>query len=114
MSILISGQSVLAESTGSRFQPLRLVLVALSALLLVSFASRWYAGQVSLPRYCEQPEVVLQRLAAVITENTPAGDGARRDYIVAAKLEFLVPPSADEPSDAYLRRVRRLLERQCR
>jgi len=104
----------IAEPTGSGFQPVRLVLVVLAALLLVSLASHWYAGEVSLPRYCEQRELVLQRLAAIITEERPAGEEARRDYIVAAKLEFLVPPAADEPLDAYLRRVRRGLEQRCR
>jgi hypothetical protein len=107
-------QPALAERTGPGFQPVRLVLVAFAALLLVSFAGNWYAGQVSLPRYCDQPELVLQRLAAIITENRPAGEEARRDYIVAAKLEFLVPPTADEPLDAYLQRVRSRLEQQCR
>jgi hypothetical protein len=107
-------QTALAEKIGSGFQPVRLVLVVLAVLLLVSFASHWYAGEVSLPRYCEQSELMLQRLAAVMSESRPAGEGARRDYIVAAKLEFLVPPAADEPLDAYLQRVRHLLEQQCR
>lgn len=104
----------LADSTGPGFQPVRLVLAVFAALLLVSFLGHWYAGQVSLPRYCDQPELVLQRLAAIITEKRPAGEEARRDYIVAAKLKFLVPPTADEPLDAYLQRVRRRLEQQCR
>jgi hypothetical protein len=107
-------QPALAEPTGPGFRPVRLVLAALAALLLVSFAGNWYAGQVSLPRYCQQPELALQRLAAIISENRPAGEDARRDYIVAAKLEFLVPPTADEPLDAYLQRLGRLLEQQCR
>jgi hypothetical protein len=107
-------QPALAEPTGPGFQPVRLVLVVLAVLLLVSFASHWYAGQVSLPRYCEQPELVLRRLAAVMTGNRPAGEESRRDYVVAAKLEFLVPPTVDEPLEAYLQRVRRRLEQQCR
>jgi hypothetical protein len=109
----MSDQTALAESTGPGFQPVRLVLVVLAALLLVSFASDWYIGQVSLARYCQQPELALRRLAAVMTENRPAGEEARRDYIVAAKLEFLMPRTADEPLDAYLQRVRRRLEQQC-
>lgn len=104
----------LAEQIGPGFQPVPLVLVVFAALLLVSFAGNWHGGQVSLPRYCQQTELVLQRLAAIITENRPAGEEARRDYIVAAKLEFLVPPTADEPLDTYLQRVRRRLEQQCR
>jgi hypothetical protein len=110
----MSEPTAFAESRGPGFQLVVLVLTALAVLLLVSFASRWYAGQVSLSRYCEQPELALQRLAAVLIEKKPAGEGPRRDYVVAAKLEFLVPPESDEPPDAYLRRVRRLLERQCR
>lgn len=107
-------QPAFAEPTRSGFRPVRLVLVVLVALLLVSFASDWYAGRVSLPRYCEQRELVLQRLAAILTEEGPAGEGAHRDYIVAAKLEFLVPRTADEPLDAYLQRLRHRLEQQCR
>jgi hypothetical protein len=96
------------------FQPVRLVLVVFSILLLVFYASRWYAEQVSLPRYCQQPELVLQRLAAINTESSPAGDKSRREYIVAAKLEFLVPARADESMDAYLLRLKALLEENCR
>jgi len=110
----MSDQAPRAASKASGFRPVALVLTTLAALLLVSLASRWYAGQVSLPRYCEQPELALQRLAAITNEETPPGKGARRDYVVAAKLEFLVPRSFDEPSDAYLRRVRHLLEQQCK
>ena len=110
----MSSPSSISELVAQRFRPVRLVLVVLTILLLVSFASRWYAGQVSLPRYCQQPELVLQRIAAIITEKKPAGEGARRDYIVAAKLKFLMPSTADEPLDAYLMRLRRQLEVQCR
>lgn len=95
------------------FQPVRLVLVVFVILLLIFYANLWYAAQVSLPRYCQQPGLVLQRLAAIDSENRPAGDKSRRDYIVAAKLEFLVPARADEPMDAYLLRLRALLEENC-
>lgn len=110
----MSSPSSLSEPVAQRFQPVRLVLVVLTVLLLISFASRWYAGQVSLPRYCQQPEQVLQRIEAIITEKKPAGEGARRDYIVAAKLEFLVPRTSDEPLDVYLMRLQHRLEEQCR
>ena len=110
----MSDQPAFPESTRSGFQPVRLVLVVFVALLFVSFAGHWYAGRVSLPRYCDQRELVLQRLAAIHAEERPAGEGAHRDYIVAAKLEFLVPPTADEPLDAYLQRLRRRLDEQCR
>lgn len=110
----MSDPTALAGSKGPGFHAIRLMSAAFAALLLVSLASHWYAGQVSLPRYCEQPEIALQQLAAVLSETRPAGEGPRRDYVVAAKLEFLVPPASDEPPDVYLRRVRRLLEQQCR
>jgi hypothetical protein len=110
----VRDQPTAVASTGPGFRPVRLVLFVLAALLFVSFASHWYAGEVSLSRYCEQPELALQRLAAVMSENRPAGEWARRDYVVAAKLEFLLPRTADESPDAYLERVRRRLEQQCR
>ncbi|MFZ2651034.1 MAG: hypothetical protein WA210_13110 [Burkholderiaceae bacterium] len=102
------------EATGNGFAPVRLVLVVFAALLLASFGGNWHARQVSLPRYCEQSELVLQRLAAIVAESWPVSEQARRDYIAAAKLEFLMPPAADEPRDAYLHRVRQQLQRQCR
>ena len=114
MSASMHDKPAPAEQIGPGFQPVRLVLAVFAALLFLSFAGDWYVGQVSLPRYCQQPELVLQRLAAIITENRPAGDEARRDYVVAAKLEFLVPRTGDEPLDAYLHRLRRRLEQQCR
>ena len=104
----------LAGQIGPGFQPVRLVVVVLAVLLLVSFAGDWYAGQVSLPRYCQQPELVLRRLAAVTTENRPTMEEARRDYLVAAKLEFLVPRIVDETLDDYLQRLRHQLQQQCR
>ena len=97
-----------------KFHPFRLVLVTLVALLAVFQASDWYAGQVSLPRYCNQQELMLQHLASINTRSRPAGDDSRRDFVVAAKLEFLLPRMADEPLDAYMRRLEKRLEEQCR
>lgn len=102
------------EFVAPAFKPVRLILVVFAVLLLIFYASDWYAAQVSLPRYCQQPELVLQRLAAINTENRPAGDRARRDYIVVAKLEFLLPARSDEKVDDYLLRLKTLLEEKCR
>ena len=107
-------QIPVAEPNVSMFRPVRLLLVVLVALLLVFQASNWYAGQVSIPRYCGQQELMLQHLAAINTEARPAGDSSRRKFIVAAKLEFLLPRMADEPVDAYLDRLKIQLEKQCR
>ena len=103
-----------AEPAISGFHPLRLLLVVFAILLLIMLASHWYAGQVSLSRYCQQPRFMLNQLAAVITEERPAGEGARRDYIIAAKLVFLLPRNTDEPVTAYLQRLRNRLGIQCR
>lgn len=104
----------MTEPVSPGFHPFRLVLVVLVVLLFVFQASGWYAGQVSVPRYCEQQELMLQHLASINTQSRPAGDNSRRNFIVAAKLEFLLPRMADEPVDAYIGRLRILLEQQCR
>ena len=110
----MSDQVPITESTPLGFHPVRLVLVVLVALLVVFRASDWYAGQVSVPRYCEQQELMLQHLLSINTQKRPAGENARRNYIVAAKLEFLLPRMADEPLDAYVSRLRTQLDEQCR
>ena len=110
----MSEQLPMSEPIPPRFHPIRLVLVVLVVLLFVFQASGWYAGQVSVPRYCEQQALMLQHLASINTQNRPAGDSSRRNYIVAAKLEFLLPRMADEPVDAYIRRLGTHLEEQCR
>ena len=101
------------DSSRAGFRPVPLVLAVLILLATIFFASRWYATTVSIPRYCAQPEIALQLLEAVLTEKKPAGDGPRRDYIVAAKLGFLLPAQSDETDEAYLRRLRDHLQREC-
>ena len=90
------------------------MLFVLAALSLIPLANGWYARRVALPRYCQQPELALQRIVAVIKEKRPAGDGPRRDYIVATKLLHLVPRTVDEPFDTYLQRMRHRLQHECR
>lgn len=103
-----------ATPAAAGFRPFPLLLAVLALLLLISLFSRWYAAAVSLPRYCAQPERTLHRLAAVIGEERPAGDGSRREFIVAAKLKYLVPAQVDEADGDYLQRLRVYLEEQCR
>ena len=110
----MSKQLPLSESISPGFHPFRLVLVVLVVLLFVFQASGWYAGQVSLPRYCEQQALTLQHIVSINSHNRPAGDNSRRDFIIAAKLEFLLPRMADEPVDAYIHRLRTQLEERCR
>lgn len=109
----MSGSETVSIPVTGRFRAVPLVLVVLILLLLISAAARWYAQRVSLPRYCAQPEQFLQHLAAVISEERPAGNRSRREYIVAAKLKYLLPARADESDTEYLRRLRVYLEREC-
>jgi len=90
--------------------------IALVAILLVAIAllARQYTVDVSLPRYCADPGRALEYLEQVITERRPAGDGARRPYLIAAKLLFLVPRQPDEPVAVYLDRVAIHIEGVCR
>ncbi|MEA3278253.1 MAG: hypothetical protein U9Q81_23775 [Pseudomonadota bacterium] len=95
------------------FRPLRLIVAVLAVMLAISAASRWYARDVTLPRYCEDPEQALADLRRVLTEERPAGDGARRPFIVAARLMFLVPRNGDEPLRDYLGRLRIHMAERC-
>lgn len=95
--------------------PWRPFVVLVAALFLaVTLLARQYRGEVALPRYCSDPEQTLELLQRVISERRPAGDEARRPYLVAAKLLFLVPRQADEPVDLYLDRVAVHIAEACR
>ena len=102
-----------AQPDTPRFRPVRLVASVLLALLAVSAGVQWYAREVSLPRYCANPERALARLREILTETRPAGDGPRRDYVVSAKLIYLVPRGPDEPLERYLDRVRARIAERC-
>ena len=91
-----------------------LVLIVVMFVLFISLASRWYAEQVSLPRYCAQPELVIQRIAEMSSENQRLEDGSRRNYMIAAKLKFIEPRYSDESMEAYLQRLHHRLEEKCR
>jgi hypothetical protein len=96
------------------FNPLPMVLVVLVMLLLVSLRFQSHTLEVSIPRYCKNTAQTLQHLEAVITSDRPAGDEARRPYLIAAKLLYLFPQQADETSVKYLNRVELYLDRHCR
>ncbi len=92
----------------------KFLLAVLVLLMAVFWFSGWYSQQVSLPRYCDQLTESLQLLNAINTQSRPAGDSSRRQYIIAAKLEFLLPRAAEEPVETYLRRLQTQLQRHCR
>jgi len=76
-------------------------------------AADWYAGNVSLPRYCADIDAAVARVERVLTQTVPVGAAARRPYIIAAKLVYLVPQGAGEPTAAYLDRLRARIEAHC-
>jgi len=94
--------------------PVAIVAGVLVSLLLISAAVRWYAREVSLPRYCDNQQATLARLERVLVERKPAPDNqARAPYLVAAKLIFLLPQASNEPIDAYLARVAAYIKTLC-
>ncbi len=95
------------------FHPARLVLTILLILLGISAAAQWYSRNITLPRYCEYPVSVMQRVYQVLTEKTPAGAGDRKPYIIAARLTFLVPRDSNEALNDYMNRLQRYIDQQC-
>ena len=97
-----------------RFQPLPTIAFTLALMLGISVGVQWYAREVSAPRYCADRHGTLALLERIVTEPRPAGDEARRPYLVAAKLLFLVPRQSDETVRAYLYRVGAYIDHHCR
>ncbi|HID46816.1 MAG TPA: hypothetical protein EYP34_13830 [Chromatiaceae bacterium] len=95
------------------FHPLRLILVILGLLIGISFAAQWYSRNVTMPRYCAYSGDILKGVREILTEKTPAGEGDRKPYIIAARLTFLVPRKPDEPLNSYLGRLQHHLEQKC-
>ena len=95
------------------FRPARLTLVILLILIAISAAAQWYSRNITMPRYCEDPMGVMQRVYKVLTEKTPAGVGDRKPYIIAARLTFLVPRDSNEPLRDYMNRLQRYIDQQC-
>ncbi len=95
------------------FHALRIITVVLLVMICIPFWANWYTGEVSLPRYCNDPQATLERLEKVLTEERPAGDNSRIPYIRAAKLIFLLPRQPDENIPDYLNRVRNYVQNSC-
>ncbi len=95
---------------------LRVVLVLLITFVLLRSlfaAAEWYADRVSLPRYCDEREETLRRIARLLREREPAAGEPTRDYAIAAKLLYLVPRNAEESGAAYLVRLRAAIAERC-
>ncbi len=103
------------EFVPANFKPVRFLFIILLIMLLISQAIKWYSTSVTLPRFCEDPESSMHHLEELITKRTPAGEGrlARKPYIIAAKLIYLVPQKSNESNTDYLHRVRGELSQRC-
>ena len=97
--------------------PLRLAVgfVAAALLLIGVFdAAEWYAGQVSIPRYCGSPDATLVLVRKTLIEQRPASQASTRPYVVAAKLMYLIHQKSGEPVESYLARLRLRIAESCR
>lgn len=110
----ISQTTLATTNVVPSFRPLHIVVPTLVVLLSISVWIQWYTQAVSLPRYCDDPAGTLVFLERVITQERPAGSEARRPYLIAAKLIFIVPRESDEELGHYLARVHQHLIENCR
>lgn len=80
------------------------ILAGLVMLGAFRFAE-WYADNSAIPRYCANPQETIGYVREILSSDSPAGEGKRRPYLIAAKLIFLEPRRAAEPEQAYLDRL---------
>src|SRR3989338_6956038 len=90
----------------------RIAIVVLLLLSLFHLWTNWYSGQVSMPRYCENTQEIMQHLERILREPDPDGRENRQPYPVAAKLLFLLPRQSDEDIPACLRQVEAYIQFQ--
>jgi hypothetical protein len=88
-------------------------MVTSVALTGVFAAADWYAGNVSMQRYCDDRERTLVLVERILTEARPAGEQRTRPYVVAAKLLYLAPQWPQEPQSDYLTRLAKRIEATC-
>ncbi len=88
--------------------------IVTAALIAVFRFAEWRADTTLLTRYCDSPEAHVARVGRILMLEEPVEDAAKRPYIVAAKLIYLVPRRDGEGVDAYLRRLLDRIGRACR
>ena len=104
---------VINPENKSEFKPLHLLLVVFVIIFALSQWINWYSTNVSMPRYCDNPKQTLSYLEKIINEKQPAGNDARKPYLIAAKILYLIPRQSNEPNDVYLNRVHNQLLKEC-
>lgn len=92
-----------------------LIVFALTGgiMLFIFNSADWYAKNAALPRYCENPQQSVEIVREILTSAAPGEGKARRPYVVAAKLIFLVPQEEGEVMEAYMRRLRHRISQVC-
>jgi len=90
------------------------VFVFFAILLLFAFdRAERHAENVSLPRYCDDPDRHVRLVGEILSEENPAGDAARRPYVIAAKLIYIIPRHEGEVIGSYLDRLRQRIADSC-
>lgn len=91
------------------------VIFVAGAVMMFTFnLVEWYGTKNAIPRFCKDPDGSVQRVREILTKTNPVGEGAKRPYIVAAKLIFLLPQHDQEDVDAYIFRLQQHLAVECR
>ena len=96
------------------FRPFLAVSVVIVVSVLISRWAVWYGNEVSIPRYCAEPERAVESLRAAMEGVATTDAGSRREAMVAAKILFLIPRESGETAQSYFSRVRLQLELRCR
>ena len=90
------------------------VFIIFAILLLFAFnRAERHAEEVSLPRYCDDPDRHVQLVGQILNEENPAGDATRRPYVIAAKLIYIIPRHEGEVIGSYLNRLRQRIADSC-
>lgn len=91
-----------------------IVFICAAAVMLGAFRyAGWYADNSAMPRYCANPLKNIKIVRKILTEEDPVGDDAKRAYVVAAKLVFLVPQTDGEDVDTYILRLQNEISQRC-
>jgi len=90
------------------------VFIVFSGLLLFAFnRAEHHAEDVSLPRYCDNPDGHVRLVGKILDEKNPVGNAARKPYVIAAKLIYIIPRREAEPLQSYLHRLRQRILDSC-
>lgn len=99
--------------TKGEFRPLVIVGIILLASFGISRWAVWYGDEISIPRYCSEPQAAIESLRSVLSDDAAKDRQGRRTAMVAAKIMFLIPRESGESVDDYLGRATLELGYRC-